>query len=75
MLRWEEEVKLVGYEMVWTVRYFVYNKEVWEGRKGGEHQGPASYAARKAAMWSSIANDADQAFSIVNKSYSRQFDS
>jgi hypothetical protein len=73
MLRWDEEVKLVGYEMEWTVRYFAYKKDVWEERKIAEHPGPASYAARKAAMWYAMALDADLQFSVVNGSYIRQF--
>ncbi len=70
MHHWAEEVKLVGYEMVWTVHYFVHNMEVWEERqKNSEHPGPAAYAACKAAMWCAMANDADQAFSQGNRSY------
>jgi hypothetical protein len=70
MHRWKEEVELVGYEMGWTVRYFAHNREVWEERrKNAKHAGPASYAARKAAMWGDIATDADNAFSVVNRSY------
>ena len=53
---------LVRYEMEWTHRYFVYNEEVWEGRRDGVRPGPASYAARKAAMWRALATDADQRF-------------
>jgi hypothetical protein len=34
---------LVGYEMMWTVRYFAYNKEVWEGRRNTKLLGPAVY--------------------------------
>ena len=68
---WAEEVKLVGYEMVWTICYFAYNKEVWEERrKNAKHPGPAAYMARKAAMWYAIATDGDGAFSLVNRSYS-----
>jgi hypothetical protein len=72
-LRWEEEVELVGYEMVWTVRYFAHNKGVWEKRRNATPPGPASYAARKAAMWCTLASDADQAFSQVNRSYRKLF--
>jgi hypothetical protein len=73
MHRWEEEAELVGYEMEWTVRYFAYNKKVWEERgEIAERPGPAAYAARKAAMWCDIATDADRAFSVLNMSYSRQ---
>jgi hypothetical protein len=74
MHRWEEEVGLVGYEMEWTVRYFAYNKKVWEERRNiAQRAGPASYAARKAAMWHDVATDADRVFSVLNGSYNRQF--
>ena len=72
-LRWEEEVILVGYEMTWTVRYFTYNKELWEGRRNVTGPGPASYATRKAAMWNTLAINADRTFAQVNKSYVSQF--
>jgi hypothetical protein len=74
MHRWGEEVMLVGYEMVWTIRHFAHNMEVWEQRgKDGEHPGATAYAARKAAMWGGMAADADRAFAMVNNSYSRQY--
>lgn len=73
MHRWDEEVKLVGYEMVWTVRYFVHQMEVWDQkRKDAGHPGAASYAARKAAMWCAMARDADQTFSMVNRLYTQR---
>ena len=72
--RWEEEVTLVCYEMVWTVSYFAHNQKVWEERmRNAQRPGPASYAARKAAMWCALATDADGTFSQVNRSYSQRF--
>jgi hypothetical protein len=67
-LRWQEEVVLVGYEMQWTVCYFLHNMQVWENRRDAG-AGPAAYAARKSAMWHSMACNADHLFSTVNSSY------
>lgn len=72
-LRWEEEVILVGYEMQWTVRFFVHKQEVWERRRvmanGNQATGPAAYAARKAAMWGWMAQDANHSFIRANSGY------
>jgi hypothetical protein len=59
--------------MLWTVHYFAHHKGVWEKRRNGTHPGPASYAARKAMMWFTLAIDADQAFSQVNRSSRKLF--
>jgi hypothetical protein len=71
--RWEEEVILVGYEMQWTVRFFVHKQEVWEGRRAmandNQATGPAAYAARKAAMWGWMAQDANHLFIKANSAY------
>ncbi|KAF8344802.1 hypothetical protein F5887DRAFT_885713 [Amanita rubescens] len=71
MHRWSEEVTLVGYEMRWTVQYYVSNMKVWEARMANPMSGPAAYAARKSAMWKSMAMDAEDTFEQGNKSYVR----
>lgn len=68
--RWEEEVVLVGHEMEWTVRYFLYNKKLWNGQKGCQG-GAGAYAARAAAMWHAMAKQAEDKFTSVNISYCR----
>jgi hypothetical protein len=68
--RWAEEVTLVAYEMQWTVRYFLYNVQLWEGRRRNSTlHGPASYAARKAAMWHYMALNADRIFRSIDVLY------
>lgn len=56
--RWDEEVEILKSEMDWTIRYFDYQKEVWEKRamKTGE-DGHQAYACRQAAMWEELGKD------------------
>ena len=66
--RWNEEAILVGYEMQWTVRYFLQQGERWdnlviaEKERGRLSAGPAAYAAHKAAMWRWLALRAKKCF-------------
>lgn len=68
-----EEFTLVGYEMVWTVKYYLHNAGVWENRgraaRYAGNEGAVAYAAQKAAMWRTVAASADRQFSIVNNAY------
>ena len=70
--RWSEEAILVGYEMQWTVRYFLHQAQQWDDRCDAENEirslapGPAAYAARKAAMWRWVALKAKKCFLKVN---------
>ena len=68
-----EEFTLVGYEMQWTVRYFLYQAGIWKDRGvAAGHSGKVgavAYAARKAAMWRSMAASSDRQFRIVNDRY------
>jgi hypothetical protein len=72
--RWKEEFTLTGYEMEWTVRYYLHQARIWETRRDmiqeGGDQGARTYAARKAAMWMEIARSADIRFKSINRSYS-----
>ena len=71
--RWKEEFTLVGYEMQWTIRYYMHQSEVWEerGRVAGHSQksGAAAYAARKTQMWRDMAAVAEKKFAAVNCNY------
>ncbi|KAH9959751.1 hypothetical protein BGW80DRAFT_1183207, partial [Lactifluus volemus] len=75
--RWKEEVILVGYEMQWTVRFFIHKQEDWERRRtmanDNQATGPAAYAARKAAMWGWMAQDANDSFKRTNSIYITPF--
>jgi len=68
-----EEFTLVGYEMIWTVKYFLHQSRVWEDRgiaaRHADKPGAVAYAARKAAMWKSVATTTDRRFCIVNDAY------
>ena len=66
--RWNKEAILVGYEMQWTIRYFLERAKRWENLESAPKErtksstGPAAYAARKAAMWRWLAFKAKQRF-------------
>jgi hypothetical protein len=75
MHRWSEEVTLVGYEMKWTVQFYVHNAKLWDTRTTTSLPGPAAYAARKSAMWHSMAMYAEDTFERETKSYIRSLSS
>lgn len=60
---------MVGYEMKWTVNYFLYQSGLWVNRKvaaeKAEKRGAAGYAARKAAMWRAVAAISEKQFQAV----------
>ncbi|KAF8808483.1 hypothetical protein BYT27DRAFT_7096830, partial [Phlegmacium glaucopus] len=69
--RWQEEHILVGYEMEWSVRYFLYRAKVWE-----EHcnvvalsPGAIAYAAHQVARWRQVAAAAESLFKVRNMLY------
>ena len=70
--RWSEEAILVGYEMQWSIRYFLHKAQQWDNLcdTGNESSslapGPAAYAARKAAMWRWVALKAKKCFLQAN---------
>src|SRR6267154_1631062 len=69
--RWSEELILVGYEMVWTARYFWNRADLWRSRvvEPNAALGLKAYATCQAAQWSSLAVDAERLFSGVNPDY------
>jgi hypothetical protein len=71
--RWNEEHILVGYEMEWTVRYFLHRSGLWTERAQISDKGPgaSSYANRQAAIWYKLAADADNIFAKFNRNYTR----
>lgn len=61
-----EEFTLVGYEMTWTVNYFLYQSDLWEIRGiTAEKPGAIAYAARKAAMWRAVAGISEKQFQVT----------
>jgi hypothetical protein len=71
--RWFEERVLVGYEMQWTVRYFLHRSSLWEERARitGQGSGAVAYATRQSALWYKLAADADHLYSKFNHNYTR----
>lgn len=69
--RWSEEFILVGYEMQWVVRHFLYQAKVWSERQTGPSvsAGAAAYASRQHARWTDIAAAADSKFKANNVNY------
>ncbi|KAF8799621.1 hypothetical protein BYT27DRAFT_7227787 [Phlegmacium glaucopus] len=64
--RWKEEQILVGYEMEWSVRYFLYRAKVWEERcnVAALSPGAIAYAARQNARWQQVAVAAESLFKV-----------
>lgn len=64
-----EEFTLVGYEMTWTVGYFMFQADVWDNhgiiaQRTGK-VGAVGYAARKAAMWRDVAASSKREFRVI----------
>jgi hypothetical protein len=59
LMRWQEEVTLITYEMHWAVRFFSRKSQIWAnaGDKSGLplKAGHAAYADRQNDMWKQIA--------------------
>jgi hypothetical protein len=82
-MRWQEEVTLTGYEMQWTVRYFLYMSQKWAytsddgisnttGTGTTEENlsiGAIAYWSRKHAVWQHIMKKADSIFRRCNPAY------
>ncbi|KIK18133.1 hypothetical protein PISMIDRAFT_110102, partial [Pisolithus microcarpus 441] len=55
--RWKEEVSLVRHEMLWTVLWFEYHKNMWEQRALQlTEPGKEAYARKQMVLWSDFAN-------------------
>jgi hypothetical protein len=71
--RWTEEFILTGYEMEWTVRFFLHEASKWRIR-GNEatHRnllGAAAYACKKVAMWQEMSRRAEVQFMSINNNH------
>ena len=60
---------LVGYEMTWTVNFFLFKQCEWESRELNANAGLRAYAARTSAMWGAMADNAQNCFTAVNPAY------
>ena len=81
-MRWQEEVTLTGYEMQWTVRYFLYMSRKWIPSAAGSctasgsglqptglTEGAIAYWLRKRVVWEEIMQNADRIFRGCNPAY------
>lgn len=75
--RWNEELMVTGYEMVWTRRYFEDRAHRWqkiiETPAGCVTQGHRCYALRQVAFWSKLASVSWSIFKQVNQTVDRIF--
>jgi hypothetical protein len=73
LMRWQEEVTLITYEMHWAVRFFAQKSQIWAnaGDKSGlpVKAGHAAYADRQNDMWKQIAFRANHTLSYINSAY------
>ena len=68
--RWSEELRIVGYEMQWTVNWFRWKEEQWRLRLNemdDEERPPGleCYCHKQMALWGSLANQAETQFTNV----------
>ena len=63
---------IVGYEMRWTVQYFMFKMKAWYERKKNalmeQQYGAAVYASCQSATWGEMAHNTNNSFA-VDKSY------
>lgn len=71
--RWNEELKLVEYEMQWTARFYMNQATIWDERAANASRdgagGAVAYAHKKAAMWRDIMKEAERLFVKINTKY------
>jgi hypothetical protein len=72
-MRWQEEVTLIGYEMQWTVRYFLFMSRKWVIPPTGGSAGAIAYGRRKQAVWEEQMKKADHIFRTSNPAYQSPF--
>jgi hypothetical protein len=70
--RWSEELRLVEYEMQWTVNWFRWKQKEWHRRLrdlADEERAPGldCYCHKQIALWDSLADKADAKFSNTLK--------
>jgi len=73
LMRWQEEVTLITYEMQWAVRFFARKGLLWANTVGTSglpvKAGHAAYAGRQNDLWKQIAVRANHTFSYLNAAY------
>lgn len=74
--RWEEELRVTGYEMVWTSRFFLHKSEQWLTEVDGPNsvtEGHKGYARRQSAFWRNLSQVAWAVFKDVNPTVTEIF--
>jgi len=66
--RWSEELRLVEYEMQWTVNWFRWKERQWQQRLrdlDDEERPPGldCYCHKQMVLWNSLADQAEEKFS------------
>jgi hypothetical protein len=73
--RWEEELPRTEREMVWTTRYFMYQRDLWYGRlcqlrpRTERLWGHEAYCEEKISHWEELARIAAFQFRAVNSDF------
>lgn len=76
--RWKEELTLLGYEMVWTRRYFQHRAATWRANVRGPRAktlGHRAFAYRQVAYWEKLANVSWNVFQSVHRGLDQVFGS
>jgi len=68
--RWSEELRIVGYEMQWTINWFRWKEEQWRLRLNNmedEERPPGldCYCYKQMALWNSLADQAETQFTNI----------
>lgn len=74
--RWEEELRLAEYEMVWTSRYFLHRADTWLAQvqaPSSATEGHKCYARRQAAFWKKLYQVSWAVFKEVNATVTEVF--
>lgn len=67
--RWEEEVVLLQEEMYRTTATFLYEAERWRTREEAATGGQKAWAARQAALWTSLRTHAKDEFATAQANH------
>jgi hypothetical protein len=73
--RWEEELPKTEQEMVWTTRYFMYQRDTWYKRlvilraQDVKQKGHEAYCERNISQWEEFARLAEFQFRNANPEF------
>ena len=73
--RWEEELPRTEHEMVWTMLYFMHQRDLWYKRlveirqRAASHTGHETYCEEKIFHWEEFARVAAFQFRLANPEF------